>query len=96
MISKCIKKFHIANGATLRSPWITQNLIESGETCSVQRVVTLMRQNRLRAEIGYKRRYMKGGKISNVADNILDRGFNPDKPNIRWVSDITYVRTYEG
>jgi putative transposase len=55
-----------------------------------------MRENRLRAQIGYKRRYMKGGKLGSIAGNILDRKFSPDMPNQAWVSDITYVRTYEG
>ncbi|MDA1291990.1 MAG: DDE-type integrase/transposase/recombinase, partial [Proteobacteria bacterium] len=36
------------------------------------------------------------GKIGSIADNVLDRNFNPDMPNQAWVSDITYVRTYEG
>jgi putative transposase len=27
---------------------------------------------------------------------VLDRAFSPDRPNPVWVSDITYVRTYEG
>ena len=31
-----------------------------------------------------------------MAANLLNRNFNPDAPNISWVSDITYVRTYEG
>lgn len=51
-----------------------------------------MRNNKLKAQIGYKRRYMKGGK----AANILDRNFNPAKPNKRWLSEITYDRTDEG
>jgi putative transposase len=55
-----------------------------------------MRENKLRAQIGYKRRYMKGGKPAKVADNLLAREFSPEKPNHAWVSDITYVRTYEG
>jgi putative transposase len=54
-----------------------------------------MNSNRLRAEIGYKRRYMKGGKRGRIAGNILDRNFSPDMPSLAWVS-ITYVRTYEG
>jgi putative transposase len=53
-----------------------------------------MRDNKLRAQIGYKRRYIKGGKVGRIADNILDRYFAPDKPNQVWVSDITYVRTH--
>lgn len=31
-----------------------------------------------------------------VAENILNRNFNPDKPNQAWASDITYVWTVEG
>ncbi|MFC0445372.1 IS3 family transposase, partial [Pseudidiomarina halophila] len=38
----------------------------------------------------------KGGKPGRVAENILERQFNPKAPNTSWVSDITYVRTYEG
>lgn len=50
----------------------------------------------VKAQIGYKRRYIKGGKLASVADNVLDRNFNPEIPNQAWVSDITYVRTHEG
>jgi putative transposase len=93
---KLIKVFYIASGATYGSPWIHRDLREMGESCSVHRVAKIMRNNKLKAQIGYKRRYMKGGKIANVAENILDRNFNPAEPNRRWVSDITYIRTYEG
>lgn len=55
-----------------------------------------MRENNLCAQIGYKRRYIKSGKLAKVAANLLDRPFNPDKPNQAWASDITYVRTHEG
>lgn len=91
-----IKESYIASGATYGSPWIHRDLREAGETCSVHRVAKIMRNNKLKAQIGYKRRYVKGGKIASIADNILDRNFNPTMPNKCWVSDITYVRTYEG
>ena len=55
-----------------------------------------MRENRLKVQIGYKRRYIKGGKPAMIAANVLDRQLNPEYPNQAWVSDITYVRTYEG
>ena len=48
------------------------------------------------AQIGYKRRHIKGDKTSGIADNLLARQFNPPAPNQSWVSDITYIRTYEG
>jgi putative transposase len=91
-----IKQFYIASGATYGSPWIHRDMREAGEACSVHRVARIMRENKLKAQIGYKRRYIKGGKLGNVAANVLDRNFNPDEPNQAWVSDITYVRTYEG
>ena len=31
-----------------------------------------------------------------VADNILDRKFEAEKPNAVWVGDITYIHTKEG
>jgi len=91
-----IKTSYVASGGTYGSPWIYRDLLEAGESCSVHRVARIMREHKLRAQIGYKRRCIKGGKPAKIAANVLDRAFNPDKPNLAWVSDITYVRTYEG
>ena len=84
-----IKEFYIASGGTYGSPWIHRDLRDAGETCSVHRVAQIMRENRLRAQIDYKRRYIKGGKLGSIAGNILDRNVSPDMPNQAWVSDIT-------
>ena len=75
---------------------IHRDLRDAGEICSVHRVARSMRENNLKAQIGYKRRYIKGGKVGRVAANILNRNFDPKVPNQSWVSDITYVRTREG
>lgn len=93
---KLIQQFYIASGATYGSPWIHRDMRDAGEHCSVHRVAKIMRVNKLKAQIGYKRRYIKGGKLTSVADNHLNRQFSPDAPNKTWVSDITYVRTHEG
>ena len=93
---KRIKEFYVASGGTYGSPWIFRDLREVGESCSVNRVAKIMRQNSLKAQIGYKRKYVKGSKLSRIADNVLERNFAPELPNTAWVSDITYVRTYEG
>ena len=66
---KLIKQFYIASGATYGSPWIHRDMREAGEACSVHRVARIMRENKLKAQIGYKRRYIKGGKLANVAAN---------------------------
>lgn len=55
-----------------------------------------MRTNGLQSQRGYKRRGHYGGKPAVVAPNILERDFSADKPNQTWVTDITYIRTYEG
>jgi hypothetical protein len=31
-----------------------------------------------------------------VADDLGERRFRPDDPNVLWVADITYLRTWEG
>lgn len=49
------------------------------------------------AQIGYERRPGRyGGKPAVVADNTLDWQFEVDAPDSVWVTDITYIKTYEG
>jgi putative transposase len=51
----------------------------------------------IKAQIGYKRRPGKyGGKPSVVVDNTLNRQFDVAVQNQFWVTDITYIKTYEG
>lgn len=73
------------------------DLIEQGETSCPNRVARLARLAGIRAQIGYKRKPGSyGGRPSVVADNTLDRQFDVATPDTAWVSDITYIKTYEG
>ncbi|WP_116600002.1 IS3 family transposase, partial [Primorskyibacter marinus] len=73
------------------------DLVEPGETSCPNRIARLARLAGIRAEIGYKRKPGKyGGKPSVVVDNTLDRQFDVAEPDTAWVSDITYIKTYEG
>ncbi len=73
------------------------DLCDLGETCSPNRVARLARLADIKAQIGYKRRPGKyGGKPSVVVDNSLNRQFDVDSPDHVWVTDITYIKTYEG
>jgi len=76
---------------------VHHDLRELGEVCGKGRIERLMHQHKLKAQVGYKkRRYMNNGPPATVAPNILQRQFNVDQPNQAWVTDITYIRTYEG
>jgi len=73
------------------------DLCDQGETCCPNRVARLARLAGIKAQIGYKRRPGKyGGKPSVVVDNTLSRQFDVDAPDRFWVTDITYIKTYEG
>ncbi len=73
------------------------DLLDQGETCCPNRVARLASIAGIKAQIGYKRRPgTYGGKPSIVVDNTLDRQFNVAAPDTVWVTDITYIKTYEG
>ena len=73
------------------------DLLDQGETCCPNRVARLAKLAGIKAQIGYKRRPGSyGGKPSVVVDNTLDRQFDVIAPDTVWVTDITYIKTYEG
>jgi putative transposase len=78
------------------SPRIFCDLREAGVKCSENRVARLMRAAGIKSVRGYKRPRYKVGKPSLVAPNQLQRQFQHNDPDQAWVTDITYVRTYEG
>lgn len=91
-----VKHHWLASGAVYGYRKITLDLREAGETCSRHRVRRLMKAEGLFAQVGYgsKPRY-RGGPVG-VVGNVLNRAFAPEAPNVVWVTDITYIRTYEG
>lgn len=82
---------------TYGSPRIHAELIAQGMLCSRNRVARLMRKAHLVAKMRkcFKRTTRVDGK-HKVANNLLRQDFIAAKPNQKWVSDITYVKTQEG
>lgn len=78
------------------APRVFLDLREAGETCSKHRVARLMRENGMRAQAGYRTRRYVAGKPAELIPNLVKRKFDVSKPNRVWVTDITYVRTWEG
>ena len=78
------------------APRVFLDLREAGETCSKHRVARLMRENNIRAKPGYRTRRHVAGKPFELIPDLVKRNFEVSKPNRVRVSDITYVRTWEG
>lgn len=64
--------------------------------CGKKRVARLMQAAKLRSVRGYKRPRYRAGKPAVAAPNRLRRQFTVAHPDQAWVTDITYIRTYEG
>jgi putative transposase len=79
------------------SPRIHAELKAQGKRCSQNRVARLMRLRHLRAK--QTRRFKTTTKRDQrhpVAPNLLHRDFEADRPNQKWLGDITYIPTQEG
>ncbi len=82
---------------TYGSPRMFAELRAQGERCGVHRVARLMRAHGIAARA--QRRYMVTTDSDHdlpVAANLLDQQFATEKPDTRWVADITYLWTREG
>ncbi len=93
---RLIRASFTASHGIYGAPRVFLDLREAGETCSKHRVARLMRENDLRALHGYRVRRWAVGKPAVLIPNLLQRQFTTTRPNIAWVTDITYIRTWQG
>jgi putative transposase len=93
---RLIRASFVASQGVYGAPRVFLDLREAGETCSKHRVARLMRENKLRALHGYRTRRWSVGKPAVLVPNLLKRQFTVTRPNKAWVTDITYIRTWQG
>ena len=92
-----IRCIFLEHGQNYGSPRIWNALRKAGISCSENRVARLMRTNNLMAVQRRKFRVTTDSKHNwPVAPNILNRNFVTDAPSKIWLTDITYVWTWEG
>ncbi|EIW5942534.1 MULTISPECIES: IS3 family transposase [Klebsiella] len=91
-----IKQFWLESGCVYGYRKIHLDLRDSGQQCGVNRVWRLMNRAGIKAQVGYRSPRARKGEANIVSPNRLQRQFNPDAPDKRWVTDITYIRTHEG
>ena len=91
-----IRSSYVASHGIYGSPRVFLDLREVGETCGRHRVARIMREHCIKAVRGYKSPRAIAGRPSIIAPNNLNRAFTIDLPDKAWVTDITYIRTWQG
>ena len=92
-----IKQFWLESGAVYGYRKIYKDMLAIGEQCGKNRVYRIMREADIQSQRGYKRKaHYSNGEVSTIAPNLLNREFDVTEPNKVWVTDTTYIRTYEG
>ncbi len=92
-----IKAIHGAVKARYGSPRIHAELVARDEPCCANTVSRLMRREGIAAKTKRKFRVTTNSNHGRpVAENVLNRQFEPVAPNRAWTADITYVATGEG
>jgi len=93
-----IRSIHAQFKARYGSPRIHAELVARGHDCCVNTVAKLMREADIAAKTARKFRCTTTDSDHDlpVAENLLDRQFDPAAANESWVADITYIPTREG
>ena len=91
-----IKESYAASGGVYGAPRVFLDLREAGERCGRHRVARIMKEHGIKALRGYKAPRPIKRRPSLIAPNRLERVFSTDAPDQAWVTDITYIRTWQG
>ena len=59
-------------------------------------VLRVMKKYSLLSEIRRRRRWVNMGQQLHRYENLLNRQFQSDRPNHKWVTDISYIHTNQG
>ncbi len=96
-LAAAIEVIHAEVKGRYGSPRMTAELNARGYACAENTVAKLMRERGIRARA--PRRFARTTDSRHglpAADNVLDRDFDPPRPNAAWSADITYIPTADG
>ena len=72
--------------------WLkSQNIFRNPKT-----VLRIMKKYELLSEIRRRRKWQQMGQQVHKYKNLLNRDFHADRPNSKWVTDISYIHTRQG
>ncbi len=96
-LAVAIKAVHAEVKARYGSPRVQAELAARGEVGCVNTVARLMRRHGIAAKTKRKFRCTTDSNHDRpVAENVVDRQFEPAAVNEVWTADITYIPTREG
>lgn len=95
-LSAAIRASFLRSDRTYGTRRVWHDLLEEGYFCGLHCVERLMRQAAFRARPKRRQPPKDQGMRSVIAANVLEREFEADGPNQKWVADFTYVWTAEG
>ena len=90
-IRACQIECHSTYGYRRVHIWLGRN----GTQCNPKTVLRVMNKYNLLSVIRRKR-YVKYGEALHRYPNLLNRNFTAERPNQKWVTDISYIRTGQG
>ena len=59
-------------------------------------VLRVMKKYGLLSEVRRRRKWVNLGQQVHKYENLLNRQFRAERPNVKWVTDISYIHTKEG
>jgi putative transposase len=97
-VARQVKASFMASDRTYGARRVWRDLLAEGVECGLHRIERLMRLQALRARPRRRRLPKDDGdrQIAAVPSNILDRQFEAERPNQKWIADFTYIWTAEG
>ena len=93
MIRKQQEKCDITYGYRRMWKWLkqTKKIYRNPKT-----ILRIMKKYELLAEIRRRRKWRQMGQQLHKYENLLNREFQADRPNHKWVTDISYIHTGQG
>ena len=96
-LTKTIEEIHTSSKGRYGAPRVHAELKARGQQGSKKRVARLMQARGLRGKTRRKFKRTTNSKHAfPIAQNKLERNFTAEKPNQKWLADITYLPTLEG
>ena len=96
ILASQVSQSFVLSDRTYGARRVWHDILALGQQCGLHRIERLMREQALRARPRRRGLPKDRGQRSAIAQNVLDRQFQADGPNQKWVADFTYIWTAEG